>query len=48
LQHIEFPELRWRAVTLRNARVKDSAAACSRPAGEWYANRRRYSERILA
>jgi hypothetical protein len=25
LQHIEFPELRWRAVTLRNAWVKDSA-----------------------
>jgi hypothetical protein len=48
LQHIEFPELRWRAVTLRNAGVKDSAAACSRPAGKWYANRRRYTERILA
>jgi hypothetical protein len=48
LQHIEFPELRWRAVTLRNAWVKDSAAACSRPVGKWYANRRRYPERILA
>ena len=33
LQHIEFPGLRWRAVTLRNARVKDSAASDSRPAG---------------
>ena len=25
LQHIEFPKLRWRAVTVRNAGVKDSA-----------------------